>query len=118
MYYNQNLKRIKRDKGEEVILYVSQNFQDMNLCAGSIAQQFGLSEKYIYQLVKDASGKTLNQLITEIRIKEAIYLLENTKKTIADIAVESGFSSSNSMYKVFMRTQGVSPSSYREKKGV
>lgn len=118
MYYNQNLKRIKRDKGEEVILYVSQHFQDMNLCAGSIAEQFGLSEKYIYQLVKDASGKTLNQLITEIRIKEAIYLLENTKKTIADIAVESGFSSSNSMYKVFMRTQGVSPSSYREKKGV
>lgn len=115
--YHQNLKRVKRDKGEEVVSFVAEQFRDMNLCAGTIADHFGLSEKYIFQLVKDASGKTLNSLITELRIKEAIRLLENTEKTIGDIAVESGFSSSNSMYKVFIRTQGVSPSSYREKKG-
>ena len=35
--------------------------------------------------------------------------------TITTIAKKTGFSSSNTMYKAFMRVKGISPSSYRGK---
>ena len=77
---------------------------------------FNVSEKYVFQLVKKACGVTLNDKISYIRVQEGIRLLESTDMNVSEIAQLIGFTSSNSMYKVFMRVNGISPSSYRKKK--
>ncbi len=114
-YYEDNISQSAQTKGYNVLAYIDENFRDPNLCASSIADHFGLSEKYIFQLVKNAGEETLNDRISSLRVEEAVNLLETTKMSVQDIALSSGFTSSNSMYKVFMRVKGVSPSSYRKK---
>lgn len=114
-YYQKLLARTKRIKGFDIISYVEENYQDPNLCASSIAVIFNISEKYVFQLVKGACGETLNDKISFLRVQEGIRLLENTNMTVTEVALSTGFTSSNSMYKVFMRVKGVSPSAYRTK---
>ena len=60
-------------------------------------------------------AETLNDRILRLRIDEGIRLLTTTDLTITTIAKKTGFSSSNTMYKAFMRVKGISPSSYRGK---
>ncbi len=115
-YYQKQQDRTARIRGLDVMNYIEENFRDTNLCATSIAEHFGLSEKYVFQLSKRTSGETLNDRISALRVAESIRLLETTTLSIADIAQKSGFTSSNSMYKVFMRVKGVAPSSFRKKK--
>lgn len=115
-YYEKQLIRNKRIKGLDIITYIEENFRDPNLCASSISANFHLSEKYVFQLVKGAIGETLNDKISQLRVDAAIQLLEGTDKTVTEIAQKAGFTSSNSMYKVFMRVKGISPSAYRKQK--
>lgn len=100
-------------RGLEIVQFIEKNFRDPNLCANSLAEHFQLSEKYIFQLVKQTCGETLSNHICTLRIQEAITLLESTNMPIMEIAQQVGLSSSNTMYKVFMRVKGVPPSSYR-----
>ncbi len=101
---------------ESIVCYVRTNFSDKNLCAAVIADKFGISEKYVFKLFRDATGRTLNSSLSEIRIAEAIRLLRETDVPVSEIALKAGFSSSNSMYKVFIREKGVTPTAYRMKK--
>lgn len=115
-HYQKRIDKKARIKGMDILSYIEENFRDPNLCANSIAAHFNVSEKYVFQLVKKACGVTLNDKISYIRVQEGIRLLESTDMNVSEIAQLIGFTSSNSMYKVFMRVNGISPSSYRKKK--
>lgn len=113
--YETVMARTARNLGAEVLAYVEVHFSDPGICAGAVADRFGISEKYVFQLVKGACNETLNDRISNLRVEKGIRLLKSTNLTVADIARQIGFTSSNTMYKVFMRVKGVSPSSYRSK---
>lgn len=117
VHYQQRVDKRSRIRGMDILTYVEENFKDPNLCASTIATHFHVSEKYVFQLIKKACGETLNDKISFLRVQEGIRLLEHTDMSVAEIAEAIGFTSSNSMYKVFMRVSGVSPSSYRKKDG-
>ena len=109
------MARTARSLGTDILAYIDQNYTDPNLCAGVIADVFHISEKYVFQLLKSCCNETLNDRILRLRIDEGIRLLTTTDLTITTIAKKTGFSSSNTMYKAFMRVKGISPSSYRGK---
>ena len=113
-YYQQYTEKKSQIRGFDILNYVEENFRDPNLCASSIAEHFNISEKYVFLLVKKACGETLNDKISYLRVQEGIRLLKQTDLSVTQIAAAVGFTSSNSMYKVFMRVNGVSPSSYRK----
>lgn len=115
-YYQQYTEKKSQIRGLDILNYVHENFRDPNLCANSIAEHFNISEKYVFLLMKKACGETLNDKISYLRVQEGIRLLKQTDMPITQIAAAVGFTSSNSMYKVFMRVNGVSPSSYRKAK--
>lgn len=109
------MTRTARNLGAEVLAWVEAHYSDPGICAGSIAEHFNISEKYVFSLIKGAGNETLNDRISELRVQEGIRLLKNTDLTVAAIAQKIGFTSSNTMYKVFRRVKGVSPSAYRSK---
>ena len=115
-YYQQYTEKKSQIRGLDILNYVHENFRDPNLCANSIAEHFNISEKYVFLLMKKACDETLNDKISYLRVQEGIRLLKQTDMPITQIAAAVGFTSSNSMYKVFMRVNGVSPSSYRKAK--
>lgn len=97
-----------------IIEYIDKNYSNPNICAAFISDQFNISEKYVFSLVKNGCGTTLNKYLAELRLNAAVVLLETTTQSTNEIAERVGFSSSNSMYKTMMRLRGVAPSAYRK----
>ena len=65
------------------------------------------------RVLKDKKGTTLRQYIIAYRLKLARSLLENTKRTIAEIAEQTGFTDASYFTKTFRSTFGISPKDYR-----
>lgn len=71
-------EKVITQKKHDVIAFIRQNFSDSNLCAAMVADRFGITEKYVFQIVRDCTGKSLGDLIKEIRFSEAEKLLQES----------------------------------------
>lgn len=100
-------------KRQDVISFIQENYSDSNLCAGMLAERFGITEKYVFQIVRDCTGKSLGDLIKEIRFSKAEELLLSAVD-INKIPEQIGFNSLNTFYKAFKRNYGISPGQWRE----
>jgi AraC-like DNA-binding protein/TolB-like protein len=78
-----------------------------------VAKSLGLSRSQVLRRVKSATGKSVNQLIREIRLQEALKLLQEEKSTIAEIAYEVGFSSPSYFSKCFYDHFRCTPSDFK-----
>lgn len=106
-------EKVITQKKHDVIAFIRQNFSDSNLCAAMVADRFGITEKYVFQIVRDCTGKSLGDLIKEIRFSEAEKLLQESVD-INKIPERIGFNSLNTFYKAFKRNYGISPGQWRE----
>ena len=76
---------------------------------------------YIYLLLmcvlyfKSETGQTLNQYLTDYRIKMSKQFLSDPLYKITDISAKVGYSDGNYYSKAFRKIVGLSPSEYREK---
>ena len=84
--------------------------------AESIAKT-GFDKDYFRRCFKDATGKTPNQHLTDLRINRAKQLLSDNKMfSVASIAENCGFSDSLYFSTCFKKHVGVSPLNYRKKR--
>ena len=74
---------------------------------------FGYHPFYVSQMLKKKAGITLHQYIIAYRLKAARSLLENTGKTVIDIADETGFTDASYFTKMFKASYGVTPKEFR-----
>jgi len=81
---------------------------------GELASEMGLSRSQVLRKVKAATGKSVNQLIREIRLKEAVKLLKQSDLTASEIAYQVGFSSPSYFNKCFLDHFGVTPGEYKK----
>jgi len=113
---NVSKKRNKCGFINEFEQYIKNNYSNCNLCARIIAENFNLSEKYLFALIKESTGRCVGDYIEQVRIEESKNLLQNSHMKIAGIALCCGYYSPNSFYKAFRRCTGISPSVYRDLK--
>ena len=99
------------DKVEQIIL---RHLEDENLNVEMLALEIGLSRSQLLRKVKGINGKSVNQFIREIRLKEAAKLIRKDEFTAAEIAYKVGFSSPSYFNKCFHDYFGVTPGDYRE----
>jgi AraC-like DNA-binding protein len=59
------------------------------------------------------TGKTPIEFIRSVRLQRAAQLLEKTKKTVAEVAYETGFNNPKYFSKYFKSEFGVVPSEWR-----
>ena len=85
------------------------------LTIGDIAANCHCSESHISHLFKRKSGMTINQYLTDIRIKKAKALLADTDMSIFDTAYSCGFSDANYFISVFRKKVGLPPERYRKR---
>ncbi len=74
----------------------------------------GLSEYHFLRCFRESTGTTPHQYLMERRIAEAQRLLATTKLSLADVAIDSGFSSQSHMSDVFRQKLGTSPGKWRK----
>lgn len=96
---------------EKAISYIKENLtKDLSL--ETLAKHVSLSPIHFHNLFKSATGKTLHDFVEEQRIKEAINLLATTDMTLAEIALQCGFSSQSYFSYVFKRRMQTTPRKY------
>lgn len=80
-----------------------------------IAEYMGYDPTWLRKRFKRESGYTLNHYIQDYRVAVAKQMLRETGREITDIAVESGFGSSQNFCRVFRKITGVTASEYRKR---
>ncbi len=78
------------------------------------ASQLCITPRYLSQIVRDISGRTVVDYINQMLLMEASYLLQQTSLPVADIAVRLHFSETASLTRFFTRMKGINPSMYRK----
>ena len=99
---------------KSVIRYIDERYADSNLCAGVVAEQFHISEKYVFKLVKDETELPFGKYVENLRMQKAKELLIQTELSASEIAKMVGFHSITTFYKAFNRVFGVAPIAWRE----
>jgi len=96
-----------------VIDYIEANI-DADLSLENLAQVASFSSFHFHRIFRAMVGETLNQFIQRIRVeKAASKLLHNPKKTITEVALDCGFSSSATFARAFKETFHMSASEWR-----
>jgi AraC family transcriptional regulator len=78
-----------------------------------ISQYLGMSCYYFARWFKQSMGVSPYQYVLQQRVEYAKRLLKQDGKPIADIALESGFSSQSQMTQHFRKLTGITPRAYR-----
>lgn len=77
------------------------------------SQQLCITPKYLSEVVKNVSGKTAGQWITDFVLIEIKQLLFNTSLSIKQIAQQLNFANQSFLGKYFRNATGISPLEYR-----
>ena len=83
------------------------------ISAASLARRQGLTQRHVQRRFKAATGKTLQQMLLEIRLEKARELLRDTPMNISEIAMETGFTDINRFPGYFRSRYGCTPRAYR-----
>lgn len=93
--------------------FILENYADCTLGVDMIAEKLGYSSNYFARLFRSITGYYVNDYIRQVRIMKAQELLQDTDKTINEIAEETGFTTSNYFYSIFKKETGMTPAAYR-----
>ena len=90
--------------------YIEQHMSDSGLGVETIGVELGLSRVQLYRKVKALTGQSPVELLRTIRLHKARRLLQESAKSISEVAYEVGFTSPSYFTKCFRDEFGVSPS--------
>lgn len=85
-----------------------------DVSVSELADRIGISRYYMCHVFKKTTGITVTDYKNELKITKAKEMLLRTDAKIADIAYACGFGSSSYFSKMFLESEHVSPSQYRE----
>lgn len=97
----------------QIILYIKNNLETP-INFNTILKSFHLSEYRAKKLFREG-GFTFSSFLLESRMKAAMDQLGNTKKKIAAVAKEVGYSNASKFSHAFNKHFGMFPSAYRKK---
>ena len=110
----QNDEDVKDDRLITMLNYIQSNYQNVTL--EDMANEFHLSTPYISKYIKDKSGKTFGEHVTQIRLKRAKALLKNGNMTIENISYSIGYPNAEHFTRLFKKTFNMTPMQYRNLK--
>lgn len=79
-----------------------------------LAAEAGLSAFHFARLFRESTGVTPHQYVLEQRIARAKSLLRLGKQTIAEIALDTGFSSATNFVRAFRERTGTTPGAWQK----
>ncbi len=103
---------IKNEKLMSALNYIEDNLKN-DFSVSELASVSGVSQQYLGRLFRQTINASPAEYIIKRRIREAMRLLSETDMRIADISRECGFSSAGYFCAVFRKTEGITPSAYR-----
>lgn len=78
------------------------------------AERLNVTPKYFSSVCKQVGGQKATDIIDQYVVKDIVYLMSHTQKSIKEIACELDFSNLSFFGKYVKKHLGVSPKNYRE----
>ena len=114
----QAITTFREQESENVVsrvkAYIDENYaKDISL--DEVSRMVDISPYYFSKLFKQEVGENFIEYVTEARISHAKRLLEDSRYSIKEVCVMSGYSDPNYFSRIFKKYEGMTPSEYRER---
>ncbi len=107
---------IQSDTPEDTAVIAALQYVETHYANGSfeqLAEKLHYSTSWLSREIKKKTGKTFTCLIQEKRLAQSAFLLKNTDRNVADIALAVGYENISYFHRLFTAAYGQSPRSYR-----
>ncbi|MCR4633484.1 MAG: AraC family transcriptional regulator [Erysipelotrichaceae bacterium] len=95
----------------EVLSYIENKYPDASLTEFAETKNFDIYT--LSRIIKKQTGSTFKKLLENKRMAQASFLLKNTKLTVEEIALSIGYENLSHFYRLFEKTYGMRPRTYR-----
>ena len=99
---------------QESLSFARRHFAE-GIGVDDVVRHLGVSHSLLRVRFRTVYGKSLRDVIIDMRIKAAMSLLAKTKAPVREIALKVGFASDAHFVRCFRKKAGVTPATYRSK---
>ena len=97
-----------------ILDYVRRHYQE-KLTLTEIAAREDLTPTYLSSFFKKNMKQSFQSYVNDLRFEHALYLIRNTSRKLIDICIDSGFSDTKYLRKMFMNVYHMTPNDFRKK---
>ena len=112
-------EKIKENRGEavlDILHYIQQHiYEPEKLKAEQMSKKFGISLSYLGRYFRKHTGETMQQYITNYKLRLVEMRLLHSDMRINEIAYELGFTDESHLNRIFKKYKGMNPSEFRKK---
>ena len=101
---------------ERIMKVVNKHLSDSDFNVETLTTEVGISRAQLHRKMKEMTGLPVSEFIRNIRLEQAVRLLEEQKINVTQVAYTVGFSNLAHFSTVFRKQFGVSPTEYMERK--
>jgi|HubBroStandDraft_3_1064219.scaffolds.fasta_scaffold46141_2 AraC-like DNA-binding protein len=109
--------RVENERFGTAISFVEENLAE-KISLHEVAELCGLGPFQFSRAFKHEQGTTFREFLIQRRINRALQLFDNPKASVTDVAFAAGFNDLSYFARVFRRFTGVTPSFYRQERGL
>lgn len=101
---------------DEACLYIFKNYANEDLSLNELALHVNLSPNHLSMIFSQQIGQSFIKFLTDFRMEKAKELLRCSSKRSSEIGLEVGYKDPHYFSYIFKKTQGVTPTQFREGK--
>lgn len=99
---------------ERVMKVINENLSSTQLNVEMLSESVGISRTHLYRRLKEITGRSPNELIRDLRLKQAATLLREKNLSVTQIAYAVGFTSQTHFSSSFKKQYGLTPVEYAQ----
>jgi signal transduction histidine kinase/CheY-like chemotaxis protein/sugar lactone lactonase YvrE len=103
---------------ERVLKVINGNISNPDMNIEFIADKVGISRVHFHRKLKELTGMTPRDYLKQIRMRQAVHLLEAKHLDITDVSISTGFKSASTFSSSFKSVYGMTPSEYMRKHAI
>lgn len=96
----------------DMMNYIVNHYETLSI--KQLAEHFHFSRQYCSRLIKDVTGYTFSELLTNIRLQQGENYLLVTNLSVEDISEKVGYKNPETFIRVFKKYQETTPAQYRK----
>lgn len=99
---------------ERIMKCVNENLSDPDFKIERLTEMVGISRAQLHRKMREVNGISASEFVRNVRLQQAVRLIEEGKINITQVAYAVGFSSQTHFSSVFKKHFGMSPTEYAE----
>jgi len=107
------LSGVYLNKMQQIKLFIENNVEK-KISLQHLSDEVYLSPKYLSRLFKEQTGTGFNEYRLKVKMKQAQRLLQETDKTVEQIALALGYKNAESFIRIFQKMINSTPTEFRQ----